>query len=373
MKKFILWSSLLPWLLWAQVSKEETRDAFLLRFDRLPVTNGVSLRAGSIDHLPDSTYTYYDQELHQRASIKYNEDGWVVLEEGYTDFGNDGLVNDEFKMEYTYTREDGFFVQDGISYLKLYGDAWNAYARAVTRYNANYHPVRTCTYYSLGNGVWELNQITSTVEYNEKGNPVVVMDSIPNGTGLKAIRRHELHYDSFDRIDGYDLLRSGETEEEWVVYEKVGIVYRADMYTETWFKPVEDEWVIDHWVEVHYDDWGNIIAETNIKPDGNGGYTILWSDTYRHVYLSDGPTSALRPEPRRSSAVYPNPATDYVTVSVEDAESAEVTLVDLSGRVVGRQTVERQATIAVYSLPRGLYLLKVKTAKGTDVHKLVVK
>ncbi|MDR2041812.1 MAG: T9SS type A sorting domain-containing protein [Tannerella sp.] len=373
MKKFILLSSLFPWLLWAQVSRDGTRETFVQRFNKLPATNGVSLRAETIDNLPDSTYTYYDGALHRRVGIKYNEDGWVALEEGYTDFGNDGLVNDDLKVEYTYTRKDGFFVQDGISYLKFYGDAWDTYARVVTCYNANYHPVRICSYFSLGNGAWELNQIRSTIEYNERGNPVVVMDSIPHGDGLKAIGRQELHYDGFDRIDGYDGFMPGETEGEWVAYEKVGVEYHSDMHTETWFKPDGEEWVIDRWVETRYDERGNVIAETEKRPDGNGGYLIQWSDTYHHVYLPDGTTSALRPGERRSSAVYPNPATDEVTVRLEDTEPAVATLVDLSGRVVGRQTVERQATLAVASLPPGVYLLKVKTAKGTDVHKLIVK
>ncbi|MDR2765331.1 MAG: T9SS type A sorting domain-containing protein [Tannerella sp.] len=376
MKKFILLLSLFPWLLSAQISENRIRKASIQWMDKPSVTNGVVLRTETVDNLPDSTYTYYDGELHRKVSIKYNEDGWVVLEDGYTDFDYDGLVDEDLKVEYTYTREDGFIVQDGISWLKFFNDGvWHTYARVVTRYNANGRPVRACSYFSLGNGEWELHEIAATVEYNEKGNPVVVMDSIPFGNELSAIGRHELYYDNFDRIAGYTLFRSGETEGEWLPREKVEITYDGvRKRTDTHFNPVEnDGWAIDHLVETLYDERENIIAETGKEPDGDGKYTILWSDTYRHVYLSDGATSAIRPERSCSSVVYPNPSTNYVTISLQDADPAVVTIVDMSGRVVRRQTVEHQATIAVYSLPGGFYLLKVKTAKGTDVHKLVIK
>ncbi|MDR1675402.1 MAG: T9SS type A sorting domain-containing protein [Tannerella sp.] len=372
MKKFILLLSMLPWLLPAQVPENgRTGKASMLWTDRSSVMNGITLRVGTVDNLPDSTYTYYSGALHRRMAIRYDEEGRVVLEEGYTDYDRDGLVNDALKIEYTYTYEDGFFTGEGISYYKFYGDDWFGYSRAVTRYNANGQPVRTALYFPGGDGEWELNQFASTVEYDGRGNPTVVMDSIPYGDGLKAIKRHELQYDGSSRLVGHDVytFTGGETEGEWVMRERSVITYGANMHTETYLTPTG----IDYLIETLYDERGNVIAETAKKPGGDGGYTVLWSDTYRHVYLADGATPVILPERSRSSAVYPNPSTDYVTVTLEDAETAEATLVDLSGRIVGRQTVGRQATVAVYSLPRGLYLLKVQTAKGTDVHKLVIK
>jgi hypothetical protein len=379
MKKFILLLSLLPWLLAAQVSKDGIRKAFMQRTDRPSIRNGVALRTDAVDNLPDSTYTYYAGVLHKRVSIKYNEDGQVVLEEGYTDFDRDGLVDEDVKIEYTYTREDGFLVQDRISWLKFFDDGvWHEYARDVTCYNTNDLPVRTCLYYSLGDGEWELNIITATVEYNEKGNPAVVMDSVPSGNGLQAIMRYELDYDRFDRVDcvvRYGLIEDGETEGEWVVREKAETTYEgADKCIDSYFKPAgNDGWEMDCLIETLYDERGNTISETKKKPDGSGGYTILWSDTYRHVYLPNGSTSAIRPEESQLSVVYPNPSTDYVTVLLQEADQAVVTLVDMSGRVVGQQTVEHQATVALDSFPRGFYLLKVRTAKRTDVHKLLIK
>ncbi|MDR1103274.1 MAG: hypothetical protein LBL42_05905, partial [Tannerella sp.] len=316
MKKFILLVTLFPWLLSAQIPGDGGRKASMQWLDRLSATNSVTLRAATVDNLPDSTYTYYDGVLHMRVSIKYNEDGWSVLEEGFTDFNRDGLVDEDVKVEYTYTREDGYFVQDGISYLKPFNDGvWHPYARAVTRYNANGQPVRTCLYYSLGNGEWEFNQLTGTAEYNERGNPAVVMDSIPFGNGLKAIMRYDMSYDGFDRIVGYIRSAGGETEGTWTPREKVTVAYEgADRHTETHFMPGGDEWVLDYLIETLYDEHGSIIAETKKQPDGNGGYVTVYSDTYRQVYLPDGTTSSMLPEHSRSSVVYPNPSTDCVTV-----------------------------------------------------------
>ncbi|MDR2139297.1 MAG: T9SS type A sorting domain-containing protein [Tannerella sp.] len=376
MKKFILLLSLFPWLLPAQVSRSETAKTSMLRMMNRPsVTRGVALRAETAGQQPDSTYTFYDGELHRRVGFTYNEEGWVTLEEGYTDFNYDGLANEKLKLEYTYTREDGYLVQDGISSLQFIEGVWQTYARAVVHYNANGMPVRSCSYFSLGEGVWELNSLTATVAYNEKGNPVTVMDSIPFGKGLKATRRHELHYDRFDRLAGYDRFDGGETEGEWVLHDRVEITYEgADKCVESYFKPVGNEnWEVAYLLETLFDERGNIIAETEKIPDGHGGYTTQWSNTFRHVYLSDGGTSAIAPEASPSSTVYPNPSTGFVTVRIRDAAPAMLTLVDMSGRVVARQAVGQQASIALDSLPRGFYLLKVATARGTDVHKLILK
>ncbi|MDR1455334.1 MAG: T9SS type A sorting domain-containing protein [Tannerella sp.] len=378
MKKYVLLLSLLPWLLQAQVSKNGPEEIFMQWTDRPSAMGGAVLRAGAVDNLPDSTYTFYGKKLHRRVGIKYNEDGLVVLEEGYTDFDYDGLVDEGLKIEYAYTREDGCLTSDGISYLKFSeGEEWYAYSRVVTRYSANGQPVKSCLYYSLGDGEWELNQMKSAVEYSERGNPVVVMDSIPSGSGLKAIARYELYYDSFDRMTGYIRLASDEREGEtyityiWVVREKVEITWDgAGRRLETSFRPSGSEgWEIDHLIETRYDERGNAISETEKGPDGE----IRYSESCRHVYPDGLVTATIRPGERRSSAIYPNPSTDYVTVILPEEAPAVLTLVDLSGRVVIRQTVERQATVAVNTLPRGIYLLKVDTAGGTDVHKLIIK
>ena len=65
-------------------------------------------------------------------------------------------------------------------------------------------------------------------------------------------------------------------------------------------------------------------------------------------------------------SVYPNPATDYITIS--GAEGAEAEICDVMGRRVMAFTVESpRFTVNVASLPAGVYLLRV----GGDVCRIV--
>ena len=71
--------------------------------------------------------------------------------------------------------------------------------------------------------------------------------------------------------------------------------------------------------------------------------------------------------------VFPNPASDRISVSCE-TEMRRVTLCNALGQQVLRVTPNApQAELSVSGLPRGLYLLKVETAGGTAVRRVVVE
>ncbi|MBK8567955.1 MAG: DUF4397 domain-containing protein [Saprospiraceae bacterium] len=79
--------------------------------------------------------------------------------------------------------------------------------------------------------------------------------------------------------------------------------------------------------------------------------------------------------------VFPNPASDYLTVelSVKEAASVEMSLLDLSGKQA-IPTVQANLTsgghaqnIELDGIQSGVYLLMVKTATGTAVRKVVVE
>ncbi|WP_345117593.1 T9SS type A sorting domain-containing protein [Hymenobacter algoricola] len=75
-------------------------------------------------------------------------------------------------------------------------------------------------------------------------------------------------------------------------------------------------------------------------------------------------------------AAYPNPVRDRLTIDLPaSAVSLTASLVNLQGQTVRTWQVpaaQRQATLNVYSLAAGLYLLKVPTAQGIYQHKVVV-
>lgn len=74
-----------------------------------------------------------------------------------------------------------------------------------------------------------------------------------------------------------------------------------------------------------------------------------------------------------SVKVFPNPASDCISVECE-AAMRRVTLCNALGQQVRRVVPETiHAELQVAGLPRGLYLLKVETAAGSTVRKVVVR
>lgn len=67
--------------------------------------------------------------------------------------------------------------------------------------------------------------------------------------------------------------------------------------------------------------------------------------------------------------IFPNPATDYVTVEGNDVKSIEV--YSLAGALVAVEKGE--ATLNVSNLAKGTYLVKVATADGVKVEKMIKK
>ena len=67
--------------------------------------------------------------------------------------------------------------------------------------------------------------------------------------------------------------------------------------------------------------------------------------------------------------IYPNPATDYVTVEGADVNAVEI--YSLAGALMAREKAEN--TINVSNLAKGSYLVKVISTEGVKVEKLIKK
>ena len=105
--------------------------------------------------------------------------------------------------------------------------------------------------------------------------------------------------------------------------------------------------------EGHHGGWSEPLAFTTL-------------DTASTVGISEIRNSKFKIE------IYPNPAHASVTVRV--GEPAVVSLMDGSGRVVTtRQCQEAELTLDLNALPAGAYMVRVVTASGVTVGKLIVE
>lgn len=99
-------------------------------------------------------------------------------------------------------------------------------------------------------------------------------------------------------------------------------------------------------------------------------------DNTVRVYLNRSVTLAARPAQLVGVEVYPNPATDRVTVQRASTVQGPLTatLVDALGRVVRQVGITAPTTaIAVDDVPRGVYVLKLSGEAGVMNRRIVVQ
>jgi Zn-dependent metalloprotease len=113
---------------------------------------------------------------------------------------------------------------------------------------------------------------------------------------------------------------------------------------------------------------------------GVGSYTLVYSytdadnctGTASGIVFVDNCLGLQTPDAAMGISVYPNPATNFVTVELSgNLQNAELNLTDMLGQLVYTvNTDQSKVNINTAALPRGIYLLQVKTANGIQVKKV---
>ena len=105
-----------------------------------------------------------------------------------------------------------------------------------------------------------------------------------------------------------------------------------------------------------------------------GSLDAYLSDAYwgqfagKYVESCDG----IRP-PDLQCAVYPNPASETISVAVDGDQWMEASLFDLQGRVVVKERFRSTVTMDVRSLVRGTYLLRIVSPEGMSTKKILLQ
>jgi len=81
-------------------------------------------------------------------------------------------------------------------------------------------------------------------------------------------------------------------------------------------------------------------------------------------------TSVVEMEGTAEYSIYPNPASEYVTLDGL-ADVAEITIYDAMGAVVCHRTVRQDDRVDVSDLTSGYYWMVIETGQGVETHKLV--
>ena len=126
---------------------------------------------------------------------------------------------------------------------------------------------------------------------------------------------------------------------------------------------------------IRWDD-GDTANPRTVAVLGDATYTAIF-DTVENVgiWSTDGESASF--------AIYPNPASESVTIALAGVDgSATVTIIDLGGRVVGEYAAGQHAssragqqslTINLTGFAKGAYFVRVVSNGGSSVQKLIVK
>lgn len=72
-------------------------------------------------------------------------------------------------------------------------------------------------------------------------------------------------------------------------------------------------------------------------------------------------------------SVSPNPAADFVDLHLSSAQQGQLTVSDMTGRVVRSQSVTANERLDISDLSTGLYLFTVKTSTGSATQKVIIR
>jgi len=80
------------------------------------------------------------------------------------------------------------------------------------------------------------------------------------------------------------------------------------------------------------------------------------------------------PDPSLGLAIYPNPAHEFIWVESAESNIEQIDLVTIGGQTIQRIPVNglNRQSVSLEGLPKGLYLLRVRTPRGVSTHKVTL-
>jgi len=159
----------------------------------------------------------------------------------------------------------------------------------------------------------------------------------------------------------------------WVDNKKYEYLY-VDSKNQNWITSYWDSsnntWVENKKYEYQYDNNKNQTLETCYIWDN--AWTKISTAQYNYYYSPLTVNSMFQINREQPVTVFPNPATNYITV--KGTTGSVITVSDLSGGIIYKQVMANESnTIDVSSWASGTYLTSVETGNNRTVSKIIKK
>jgi hypothetical protein len=121
-------------------------------------------------------------------------------------------------------------------------------------------------------------------------------------------------------------------------------------------------------------------AQTNPQPFLSDGYVSGINIYNIYSYVDSIKFSYLKPGDVKVSdfltegvSVFPNPATDDVTVQYPNEQIREIRLLDAFGKLLFKTVRRDETTVSLKEFAKGMYILQVITTDGKSVNCKIIK
>ncbi|MDD4148551.1 MAG: T9SS type A sorting domain-containing protein [Bacteroidales bacterium] len=348
-------------------------------------------------------------ENYQRYTYTYDNNGNMLT--NLSELWQNGAWMNSFKATFTYD-DNG----NELSYLfkRWLNGAWANERRHTHIYDGNGNML-TRLIEKWESGVW-VNDYRHTHTYDDNENILTILAEQSESNNWRNYYRDTYTYDDRGNVATY--IHALWQINEWNNYQRYTYTYddNGNILTLLVANALSNEWMNSVIYTCTYDDIGNRLAELceqwqsnelvyynriayTYDDNGNSvtgmfeewqsgtwqpGASELELYSYQNSFLKfyglhryeasfiSFTTDVVSVKDDNSIAIYPNPATDLIFLSLSNFENTIVEIFNIQGQLCQSLNLQSNETeINIANLPKGLYLLKVKSPTKIEVRKFI--
>jgi len=327
-----------------------------------------SLRYSPLPDAPlDSSYVYEDTSgddlLIAKYAYQYDADDYIIKRQN-TGYSNGSAIY-QIYTAYAYEPRKYYWIEqiDSIYELNRYTSK-NKYTRT---YNEEAYLTDYREYQSNYDSPWgRAIQIYSAVEFNEKNMPVVYMDSVissPLSARPYTVRKWEITY-YYTSIESMTCYVESESNKQWIPEVKYVISYDDSFPERTMeiFTMENDEWSVKIGEVINNID-GRANRASYQKKNEKG--ELIQSYRFEHFYDETATHNNQLNNNIKAPVILLDNASRTLTVSLNEVQKVNVTIVNASGRIVLNQTLNHaDSRISLANLQSDYYVVCVRTSES---------